>query len=617
MKSKTYHKSINDSLETIRHSCEHVLTQAMINLYGKDKVIMAMGPATDEGFYFDFDSPEDFKISEKNFPEIEEEMKKIIQKDLPFIRREISVSKARKLFSGNQYKQEWLDEIALRQAQGKKEKAVVYFTGEKFVDLCSGPHVESTDKIGPFKLLSIAGAYWRGDEKNKMLTRIYGTSFPTKEGLDKFLWQRKEAEKRDHRSLGQKLELFMFDDEVGQGLALWLPKGAFIRHKIMEFAFNTYLKRGYQPVFGPHIASEAIWEHSGHLDFYKEGMYHSFGIEGEQYRLKPMNCPIHVKMYQVRPRSYKELPLRFTEMGTVYRYEKSGVLHGLTRVRGFTQDDAHIICRPDQLHDELVEALKLTLYILNTFGFSDFEMSLSVRNPQEKDKYAGSDKGWQMAEEALAKAIRAIGYKDHVLDVGGAVFYGPKVDLKVEDSIGRKWQLSTIQVDFNLPGRFKMKYIGKDGKEHEPFMIHRALLGSLERFMGVYIEHTAGNFPLWLSPIQVQLIPIADRHQEYADKIYKILLKNDIRVETDERNESMQAKVRDATLQKIPYMGIIGDKEITQSPLPRRQTGNNPITQLGKERLFLSIRTREGKDLGQMSLNQFLDLLKLAIEKKN
>ncbi|MCK4588368.1 threonine--tRNA ligase [Candidatus Woesebacteria bacterium] len=577
----------NKKLETMRHSTEHVLTQAMLKLYPGLK--MAMGPATEDGFYFDFDFKG--KISEDDFPKIEEEMKKIIKKDLPFKKENLTIEEARKLFKNNKYKQEWLDEI-----ENKGEKATVYWTGDEFVDLCSGLHIASTGKIGPFKLLSVAGAYWRGDEKNKMLTRIYGTTFPTRKELDGHLKKLEEAKKRDHRVLGQKLELFMFDDEVGQGLPLWLPKGAFVRHKIMEFAFNTYLERGYQPVVGPHISTEALWKHSGHLDFYKELMYSSFGIDDEQYRLKPMNCPIHVKMYNLRPRSYRELPLRWTEMGTVYRYEKSGVLHGLTRVRGFTQDDAHIICRPDQLHDELVGALKLTLYILGSFGFEDFEMSLSVRDKKNKDKYAGDDEGWEMAEKALVKALSAINYKKYTLDVGGAVFYGPKIDLKVADSIGRKWQLSTIQFDFNLPGSFKMKYIGKDGKEHEPFMIHRALLGSLERFMGIYIEHTAGEFPVWLAPVQAKILPVTERNIKYAKSVAEKLKQKSIRVEVDERNETLPAKVRDAQIEKVPYMLIVGDKE--------------------EKDKTVSERGRSGKDYGQQKLEKFIKNIEEEIENK-
>ncbi len=575
----------------MRHSCEHVLTQAMLRLY--PGLLMAMGPAIVDGFYFDFDpstsSGQVHKISEADFPQIEAEMAKIINQDLPIRRQVLSVKEARKLFPANPYKKEWLDEIAKRQ-----EKATVYWTGgpstsSGFVDLCRGPHLKSTGEIGAFKLLSIAGAYWHGDEKNKMLARIYGTCFPTQEELDEYLRLQAEAKKRDHRKLGQELELFMFDDEVGQGLALWLPKGAFIRHKIMEFAFNTYLERGYQPVSTPHLASEALWQHSGHLEFYQESMYRSFGIDQEKYRLKPMNCPLQVKIYNFRPRSYKELPLRWTEMGTVYRYEKAGVLHGLTRVRGFTQDDAHIICRPDQLHAELVAALKLTFFILNAFGFKDFEMILSVRDPKNKQKYAGSSQGWKMAEKALSKALAAVGCKDYVLDVGGAVFYGPKIDLKVADSLGRKWQLSTIQFDFNLPGRFKMKYVGPDGKTHEPFMIHRALLGSLERFLGVYLEHTGGAFPVWLAPIQAVVMPITDQQQKYGEKIQAKLTTAKIRVDLDSRPETVQAKIRDAELQKIPYMLILGPREVKNQTISVRQRGSSDSVALKLEQLLVKI----------------------------
>lgn len=580
------------SLSIMRHSCEHVLHQAMAELFPGLK--RAMGPATAEGFYFDFDYQG--KVSEEDFPKIEKRMKEIIKANLPIIRRKISIAQAKKLFKGNPYKQDWIKQINKR-----GEEVTVYWTGEpnkkgSDVDLCKGPHLKSTGQIGPFKLLSIAGAYWHGDEKNKMLSRIYGTCFKTQKELDQYLWQLEEAKKRDHRVLGKKLELFMFDNEVGQGLPLWLPKGAFIRNQIMEFAFHTYLKNGYQPVCTPHIASNALWQHSGHLDFYSESMYNDFGIEKEQYRLKPMNCPFHVKMYNHRPRSYKELPLRWTEMGTVYRYEKSGVLHGLTRVRGFTQDDAHIICRPNQLHQELVKALKLTFYILETFGFKKFEVNLSIRDPKNKNKFIGLEKDWQKAEKALKKAINDVGFKDFVLDVGGAVFYGPKIDIKVADSLGRKWQLSTIQVDFNLPGRFKMAYIDKDGQEKVPFMIHRALLGSLERFMGVFIEHCAGAFPVWLAPVQVKIIPINDQCLNYSQKISQALKQEDIRVEIDDRSETMQKRIKEAEEQKIPYMLIIGAREVKQKNV--------------------SVRKRGNQNLGNLEINKFIKMIKIEIEKK-
>ena len=576
------------SLHTMRHSCEHVLHMAMENLYPGIKA--AMGPATEEGFYFDFDHGK-HKISEIDFPKIEKEMKNIVQQNIPITKKEINIKEGKSLFKNNSYKQEWLAEI-----QKKGTKPTLYYIGKDFVDLCSGPHIESTGKIGPFKLLAVAGAYWHGDEKNKMLTRIYGTCFASQKELDDYLKQQLEAEKRDHRVLGKKLELFIIDDEVGPGLPLWLPKGAFIRHKIMEFALNTYMDRGYQLVSTPHIASNDLWQHSGHLDFYKESMYGSFGVENKKYRLKPMNCPLQVKMYTARPRSYKELPIRWTEMGTVYRFEKTGVLHGLTRVRGFTQDDAHIICTPDQLHKELKSALEITLYLLKVFGFKDFEMNLSVRDPKEKKKFIGQGKDWDKAESALKKAMASLGYKNYVLDVGGAVFYGPKVDVKVADSLGRKWQLTTIQVDFNLPGRFKMNYIDKEGKQQTPFMIHRALLGSLERFIGVYIEHTAGAFPVWLAPTQAIIIPIAERHSKYASELKSKLSESSIRVDVDDRSESMQKKIREAEEQKIPYMIIVGDKEEKENTI--------------------SIRQRGKKNLGKMKIEEFIQKIKKEIEEK-
>lgn len=588
-----------DYLLALRHTSEHVLHQAVKELY--PDIHLAMGPATDEGFYFDFDSSPEGKpkveISSSDFAKIEQRMQELIDLDLPVTRHEVSESKARQLFADNPYKQEWIDSIV-----AKGEKISIYWTGKEgekhaMADLCSGPHVSSTGEIKAFKLLSVAGAYWHGSEKNKMLTRIYGVSFPSKQELADYLELMEQAKLRDHRKLGQELELFMIDDEVGQGLIMWLPKGAFIRHKVMDFAFNTYLSRGYVPVVTPHIASSNLWQHSGHLDFYAESMYNPFGIEDEEYRLKPMNCPFHVKMYQHRPRSYKELPMRWTEMGTVYRYEKSGTLHGLTRVRGFTQDDAHIICTPDQLQAELTEALKLTMFILNTFGFEDLEMNLSTRGSADKSKFIGEDKNWQMAEKALKRAMADLGYDDYVVDEGGAAFYGPKIDVKVADSLGRMWQLSTIQLDFNLPGRFKMRYVGADGAEHEPFMIHRALLGSLERFMGVYIEHTAGKFPVWLSPVQIKLLPITDKQTAYAKQVMAKLQEAGLRVELDDRSERLQAKIRDSELEKVPYVLVLGAKEA--------------------EADLVNLRERDAsKDQKVMSVEELIALVQSKVEKK-
>lgn len=580
-----------DSLKALRHTTEHVLHQAMTDLFPGLK--RAMGPATDEGFYFDFDYGK--KISEADFPKIEKRMQEIIDADLPLIKKEISIDEARKMFNDNPYKLDWIDRI-----EKKGGKATIYWTGKpeqsgSDVDLCAGPHAKSTGEIKAFKLLSVAGAYWHGDEKNKMLTRIYGTAFASQEKLDTHLERQEQAKLRDHRKIGQDLELFMIDEEVGQGLIMWLPNGAFIRHKVMEFAFNTYLERGYQPVVTPHIASNQLWKHSGHLDFYAESMYNPFGIEDEEYRLKPMNCPFHVKMYQHRPRSYKELPIRWTEMGTVYRYEKSGTLHGLTRVRGFTQDDAHIICTPEQLQSELTEALNLTMYIFKTFGFENLEMNLSTRGKANQSKFIGEDKNWQMAEDALKKALADLGYTDYIIDEGGAAFYGPKIDVKVADSLGRMWQLSTIQLDFNLPGRFKMRYIGADGQEHEPFMIHRALLGSLERFMGVYIEHTAGNFPVWLAPIQVKVLPITDKQLSYAQKVIKQLKDAGLRVELDDRSERLQAKIRDAQLEKVPYMLVLGAKEAEAEKVNMRSRDKKEHQLMAVEKFVKLVGERVGE----------------------
>ncbi len=571
-------------IETLRHSISHVMAAAVLEMFPKAK--LGIGPSIEDGFYYDFDLPKG--LSPDDLPRIEKKMKELLKKDLKFEKKEISKAEAKKIFKNQPFKLELIKDL---------KKITIYQTGN-FIDLCQGPHLKSTKEINPkaFKLTKIAGAYWRGNEKNKMLTRIYGVAFKTEKELKDYFKQQEEAEKRDHRILGQRLELFMFDDEVGQGLPLWMPKGAFVRQKIMDFAFNSYLENGYEPVVTPHIASEKLWQHSGHLDFYKDAMYNSFGIEGEQYRLKPMNCPPQVKIYQSRPRSYRELPLRWTEMGTVYRYEKSGTLHGLTRVRGFTQDDAHIICRPDQLHYELTEVLKLTFYILKTFDFKDFEINLSVRDPKNKKKFIGADQDWREAENALKKAVKSAGIKKYNTDVGEAVFYGPKIDVKVADSLNRKWQLSTIQFDFNLPGRFKMTYIDKDGQKKEPYMIHRALLGSLERFMGVYIEHTAGAFPVWLAPTQAQIIPVSEKQNEYGEKLLKIFQKEKIRVELNDADDTLSRKIREGELQKIPYLLIVGGKE--------------------QKAKTVAVRDRAKGDLGQMKTDGFIKKIKEEIEKR-
>jgi len=566
----------------------HVLAAAVKELWPNIK--FAIGPAVDNGFYYDFDFGK-VKISEEDLKVIEKKMEEIIKKDFSFERFELKIEEAVK----HQEKAREVYKIELIKDLKKegKEKVSYYRLGE-FEDLCSGPHIKSSGKInlGSFKLNKLAGAYWRGDEKNKMLTRIYGIGFNTKKELGEYMRMLEEAEKRDHRKIGKEMELFMFDDEVGQGLPLWLPKGALLRHLVMDFAFNTYLKKGYEPVSTPHIASLKLWRHSGHLDFYKESLYNSFGIEDEEYMLKPMNCPLQVQMYNNRKRSYRELPLRWTEMGTVYRYEKSGTLHGLTRVRGFTQDDAHIICTPDQLRAELRDALELSLYILNTFGFKEFEMNVSVRDPENKEKFIGSDAMWKKAESELIGVLEEIGFKDFVYDVGGAVFYGPKIDIKINDSLGRPWQLSTIQFDFNLPSRFNMKYQGADGKEHTPFMIHRASLGSLERFIGVLIEHFAGAFPLWLAPVQVKLVAVSEKHADYVEKLANEFKTNDIRTEIDISDETVGNKIRKAIKEKAPYILVIGDKEEKSKNFAVRDRGSKKVREINKEDFILEINEK-------------------------
>jgi len=595
----------SNNLIPLRHTTEHILQQAVKELY--PQIQLAMGPATNDGFYFDFDSSPDgkepVKISDEDLPKIEKRMQEIIDSNLPIIKEEISEKKARELFPGNPYKNEWIDEIIR-----KGEKITVYWTGKpgeknSMVDLCCGPHLSSTGEVKAFKLLSVAGAYWHGDEKNKMLTRIYGTAFPSKEELEEYLFLLEESKKRDHRKIGKVLEIFMFDDEVGQGLPLYLPNGAIIRHLLMDFALNTYFRNGYVPVSTPHIGNENLWQRSGHLKFYAESMYGSIAIDEEKYRLKPMNCPFHVKMYNSKKRSYKELPIRWTEMGTVYRYEKSGELHGLTRPRGFTQDDAHLICAQDQLENEIKDALKLVQYIYKTVGMEDLIYKLSVRDPENLDKYFGDNDSWNKAEEALKKVLVEIGKGDFEVDIGGAAFYAPKIDIDAVDSMKRRWQLSTIQIDFNLPEKFDMKYTDSDGVEKRPFMIHRALLGSLERFLGVYIEHTAGNFPLWLSPEQVRILPVSDRFNEYAQSV-KVKIESEFdeinlwaRVKVDDRSETLQSKIRDSEIEKVPYTLIVGKRE--------------------EESNSVSIRIRGIGDKGSLEISKLCNILIEKVTKRD
>ncbi len=588
-------------LQSMRHSCEHVLTQAMLKLYPRIK--MAMGPSTDEGFYFDFDpstsSGQAPKISESDFPKIEKEMERIVNENLPITCKEISVEEAKNLFKNNPYKQEWIKEI-----EEKGEKVTVYYTGDKFVDLCSGPHVDSTGKIGPFKLMSIAGAYWRGKEKNKMLTRIYGTCFPTKEELDKYLWQIEEAKKRDHRKLGRELDLYVFSDLVGPGLPLFTQKGALIRRLINELVEGLQSKQGITQVWTPQMNKSELFKISGHYEKYKENLLKvKSNYSEEEYFLKPMNCPQHTQIYASRPRTYKDLPIRMSDFAMLYRDEKPGELLGLVRTRSFSQDDCHIFCREDQIMEEMDKALDMTKKIMECFGFT-YKYRLSVRDPNHLEKYIGDESTWKKAEELCEKILKEKNIPYYIGE-GEAAFYAPKLDLIATDSIGRQWQLSTLQIDFFMPERFKLTYVDKDGGEKRPVMLHRAIAGSSERLMGILIEHYAGAFPVWLSPIQISVLPISEKQLNQAQTVYGILKNNGFRVELDDENKTVGYKIRQTTLKKVPYMVIIGDKEIQKSDF-KDKSGQN---------IFVSARTREGKDLGSISLYELMQNLRQKIEK--
>ena len=546
-----------NKLETMRHSASHVMAGAILSIFPDAK--FAIGPAIEDGFYYDFDLPR--SLTPEDLPVIEKKMSEIVKADLPFTRREVTKSEARKLFASQPYKLELLEEIT-------DEKVGVYEQGS-FIDLCRGPHVKSTGEIKAFKLINIAGAYWRGDEHNAMLQRIYGVAFGSQKELDEHIARLEEAKKRDHRKLGKELDLFIIPEEIGGGLVIYMPKGGRIRTTIEDFWRQEHFANGYEILYTPHIGLSNLWRTSGHLDFYKENMYSPITIDEQEYYLKPMNCPFHILAYKSKTRSYRDLPLRWAELGTVYRYERSGVLSGLMRVRGFTQDDAHIICTPEQMNGEISEVLRFSLYMLNTFGFRKYKVFLSTRPPDA----IGSSQMWEDAQKALRRVIdeNKLAYE---VDEGGGAFYGPKIDIKIEDALGRQWQATTIQFDFNLTERFDMVYVGADGKEHRPYMIHRALLGSWERFFGLLIEYYAGAFPVWLSPVQVKIIPVADRHLDHARKLEKEMKSKGIRVEVDDRSERMNLKIRQAQLEKIPYMVIVGDKEAADNSVSvRRRSG--------------------------------------------
>ena len=561
--------------DKIRHSAAHLLAEAVLKKYPEAK--LTIGPAIADGFYYDFDiditfSPEDLTVFER-------EMKRSIKRNTKFKGKILSKKDALSIYKDNSYKTELINSMP------ENEVITEYsHSNGNFVDLCKGGHVDQTGEIKAVKLLSIAGAYWRGDENNKMLQRIYGTAFENKEELDNHILLLEEAAKRDHRKLGTELDLFSISPDIGSGMIIWHPKGAFIRNKIEEYWKDEHIKDDYDLIFTPHIGKADLWEKSGHLDNYSESMFPSLEMDNNDYYLKPMNCPFHISYYKNSLRSYRDLPMRIGELGTVYRYEKQGVLHGLLRVRGFTQDDAHIFCMPDQVVDEFNKVLDLTFKIYDKFEFKNFKITLSTK----PEKYVGEDKDWEFAENILENILnqRDLEYE---IDEGGGAFYGPKIDIHIEDAIGRLWQCTTVQFDFNLPERFGLKYISSEGNEVKPIMIHRALLGSVERFFGVLVEHFAGSFPLWLAPVQVMIIPIADRHIDYCNDISKELKRNDIRSKVDNSSDRMNAKIRNAQTQKIPYMIIIGDNEIDTNSL--------------------SVRSRSGENINNVKIEQFLKTL--------
>jgi len=557
-------------IDTIRHSLAHILAQVVQEI--NPKVKFGIGPAIENGFYYDFEMafvPEDL-------PKIEKRMKELIQKGIVFEKKLISKAKAKNLFKEQPYKLELINEL-------KESKATIYQSG-KFVDLCKGPHVKSTKEINSdsFKLTKIAGAYWKGSEENQMLTRIYGLAFKDKKELNLWLQKEQEAEKRDHRTLGQKLGLFLFDEEVGAGLPVWKPKGTILRQVIQDYLRKELSSQGYQWITSPHIGKLDLWKTSGHWNHYRENMYSPIQIDQEQYMLKPMNCPFAVKVYKSEIRSYKDLPIKYAELGTVYRYERSGVLHGLTRVRGFTQDDAHIVCAPEQLSKEIESLLKFGFKILKNFGFKDYDIYLSTR----PEKYAGDLKDWEKATNVLKNSLQKLNLKWEV-DQGGGVFYGPKIDIKIKDSLGRPWQCTTIQIDFNLTERFDISYINAKGEKQKPFMIHRAILGSLERFIGVLLEHYAGSLPFWLSPEQIWVIPLSQKHEKYAKETAKALESLDFRIRVRNENETVSKKIREGEIQKIPYLLVVGDKEMKAKTIRARE--------------------RQKGDIGEMKINKFIE----------
>ena len=566
--------------QKIRHSAAHVMADAVMQLFPDAKI--GIGPPTKDGFYYDFEVTHPF--TPDDLEKIEKRMTEIISKNHSFEKSTISRNDAENKFEQQPYKIELIENL-------DSDVPISTYSHGTFEDLCQGPHVETTADICAFKLLTVAGAYWRGNEKNPMLQRIYGTAFESSEALEEHLHNLEEAEKRDHRILGRSLDLFSTHDEIGPGLTVWNPKGAMLRSIVEQYWRDLHIQHNYQPVYSPHIGRSNLWETSGHLGFYNENMYAPMEIDEQQYYLKPMNCPFHIMVYKSSLRSYRELPLKLSELGTVYRYERSGVLHGLMRVRGFTQDDAHIFCMPDQIEDEIGKVLDLTFELLDAFGFNNYSIALSTR----PEKYVGEAMMWDHATDSLRKAIESRGLT-YTIDEGGGAFYGPKIDLNIQDALNRDWQCTTVQFDFNLPERFDLVFQNDNGERAQPYMIHRAILGSIERFIGILIEHYSGAFPVWLAPVQAMIIPISDRHLEYADSIQSVLSSNDIRIEVDSRRDRMNAKIRDAQMQKIPYMVVVGDSEA--------------------ESQSVSVRLRDGTNLGAIPIPEFQELVSLAVTNK-
>lgn len=576
-----FEEDTQEALDVLRHSASHLLAHAVLDLFPGTQT--GIGPAVADGFYYDFLREEPF--TPEDLEAIEKRMEEIVRMDLPIEHVILSKDEALKLFHGKG------QELKVELIEEKAGEEVSNYKQGNFIDFCRGPHVPSTGYIKNFKLLSSSGAYWKGDEKGKQLQRIYGTAFYSKEKMEEYLNLLEEAKKRDHRKLGPELDLFSFNENLGGGLILWHPKGSAIRRVIEEFWYQEHFKDGYEIVYSPHIAKLDVWRQSGHTEFY-DAMYPPLLHEGLEYELKPMNCPFHIMVYNNRPRSYRDLPLRWAELGTVYRYERSGVLHGLMRVRGFTQDDAHIFCRGDQLEDEIKKAIALALKLLKAFGFQDFDVYLSTC----PDKYCGLLADWEKATLALERALKDKGLS-YQIDPGAGVFYGPKIDIKIKDALQRSWQCTTIQLDFNLAERFDLSYVGEDGQPKRPYLIHRALLGSLERFFGVLIEHYKGNFPVWLAPVQVVFLPIADRHNDYAENISNRCREQGLRASVDGRREKISYKIRDAEIHKIPLMCIVGDKEISEQTL--------------------SLRVHGEGDKGKIGVNEFLEKVKELVENKS